>query len=80
MSTQHLAGRHRWGTPGLQYCRTRSSVHDRLERGEFTRHATPTGRRRLRPTLAIGFGAAVAALVGGWFTAGQALAEQITHH
>jgi len=55
-------------------------VKARLDGAEpLTRHASGTGAWRIRPALAVTAGLLVA-LVSGWLTAGDALAQQLTGH
>lgn len=84
MSRPAHGGRHRLGRPGLRHCREMPEVAATLTawRGHpaaRTRHASAAAGWRIRSSLAVGAGVAVA-VVSGWFTAGQALAEQIGGH
>lgn len=80
MSRTPRGGRHRLGPPDLRHCRDFPTVKARLDGTEpLTRHASGTGAWRIRPALAVTAGL-LAALVSGWLTAGDALAQQLTGH
>jgi hypothetical protein len=65
----HRRGRHRFGQPGLRYCREIPAVGERLEIAEHTQHAAASARR-IRPVRVIGAAAATGAVVvGGWLIA-----------
>jgi hypothetical protein len=73
----HRVGRHRFGHPGLRYCRDIPEVRGRLEPAERTQHAV-VSVRRVRPAQVIGAAAATGAVVvGGWLAASTALADII---
>lgn len=72
------AGRHRLGPSPRRHCRALPAVQARLQSGNLTRHVSPHGAWRVRPSLAVGTGL-LAALAGGWLTAGQAVAQQLSH-
>lgn len=81
MSRSSRGGRHRLGPSHLRHCREIPEVEARfLGVGGVgrTRHASEAGTWSVRPSLLIGAGV-VAALTSGWFTAGEALAQQLTH-
>jgi hypothetical protein len=54
-------------------------VQARLAGGDRTRHASGKGTYRVRPAYAVGV-AVAAAVLSGWFTAGEALAQQLAGH
>jgi hypothetical protein len=74
----HGVGRHRFGHPGLRYCREIPEVRERLERAQRKQHAAASARR-LRPAHVIGAAAATGAVVvSGWLAASStALADII---
>lgn len=78
MSRPSRGGRHRLGPLHLRHCREIPEVQARLAGVGRTRHASEAGTWTVRPALAIGAGV-VAALTSGWFTAGEALAQQLSH-
>ncbi|MDQ6874433.1 MAG: hypothetical protein M3042_05125 [Actinomycetota bacterium] len=71
------AGRHRLGPYPRRPCRDIPQVLARLQAGELTRHVNRHGAWRVRPSIAVGAGL-LAALAGGWLTAGQAVAAQLS--
>lgn len=79
MSTRARRGRHRLGPPHLRHCRQLPAVQARLAGGDRTRHASGKGTYRVRPAYAVGV-AVAAAVLSGWFTAGEALAQQLAGH
>ncbi|HEY0486558.1 MAG TPA: hypothetical protein VGD72_09945 [Mycobacteriales bacterium] len=74
----HGVGRHRFGHPGLRYCRDIPEVRERLEIAERALHAADTAWR-IRPAHVIGAVTATgAAVVTGWLAASStALADII---
>ncbi|HEV7823751.1 MAG TPA: hypothetical protein VGP02_02460 [Mycobacteriales bacterium] len=74
----HGVGRHRFGHPGLRYCRDIPEVRERLEIAERTQHQAASVRR-VRPAHVIGAVTATgAAVVTGWLAASStALADII---
>jgi hypothetical protein len=77
MSAQRV-GRHRFGQPGLRYCREIPEVRDRLAAAANRHpHGSASARWRIRPALVVGAAtAAGAAIVGGWLVTGTtALAD-----
>jgi hypothetical protein len=77
MSARGL-GRHRFGQPGLRYCRDIPEVRERLEIAERTGHAAASAWR-VRPAHVIGAVTATgAAVVTGWLASSStALADII---
>jgi hypothetical protein len=73
----HGVGRHRYGRPGLRYCREIPEVRERLERTERTQHGAAAAWR-VRPAQVVGAVAATgAAVVSGWLASSTALADII---
>jgi hypothetical protein len=74
----HGLGRHRFGQPGLRYCREIPEVRERLEFAGRTQHVVASARR-FRPAHVIGAATATGAVVvTGWLAASStALADII---
>jgi hypothetical protein len=65
-------GRHRLGSPGLEYVRNHRPVRARLATQHVTRHAAPVSPRRAGAELAIVVAMLVltgTVLVSGWYAA-----------